>query len=135
MDDGRWTRGRSSILHPPSSILRHIPPHRPPHTIGRLGAFHGNFGVLLRAYAYISSLGPGGLRAMSEAAVLNANYVQARLRGAYELAHDRTCMHEVLFSGRRQKAQGAKTLDIAKRMIDYGYHPPTIYFRSSSTRR
>jgi glycine dehydrogenase subunit 2 len=100
----------------------------PPLTIGRLGAFSGNFGVLLRAYAYISSLGPDGLRAMSEAAVLNANYVQARLRGAYDLAHDRTCMHEVLFSGRRQKAQGAKTLDIAKRMIDYGYHPPTIYF-------
>jgi glycine dehydrogenase subunit 2 len=100
----------------------------PEHTIGRLGAFHGDFGVLLRAYAYISSLGPDGLRAMSEAAVLNANYVQARLRGAYDLAHDRTCMHEVLFSGRKQKAQGAKTLDIAKRMIDYGYHPPTIYF-------
>ncbi len=60
--------------------------------------------------------------------MLNANYVQARLRGAYDLAHDRTCMHEVLFSGRKQKAQGAKTLDIAKRMIDYGYHPPTIYF-------
>ncbi len=100
----------------------------PPHTIGRLGAFHGNFGVLLRAYAYIRSLGADGLRAISEAAVLNANYVQARLRGAYDLAHDRTCMHEVLFSGKRQKAQGAKTLDIAKRMIDYGYHPPTIYF-------
>jgi glycine dehydrogenase subunit 2 len=100
----------------------------PPHSIGRLGAFHGDFGVLLRAYSYIRSLGADGLRAMSEAAVLNANYVQARLRGAYELAHDRTCMHEVLFSGRRQKAQGAKTLDIAKRMIDYGYHPPTIYF-------
>ncbi|HYM15940.1 MAG TPA: aminomethyl-transferring glycine dehydrogenase subunit GcvPB [Dehalococcoidia bacterium] len=100
----------------------------PPHGIGRLGAFHGNFGVLLRAYAYIRSLGADGLRAISEAAVLNANYVQARLRGAYDLAHDRTCMHEVLFSGRRQKAHGAKTLDIAKRMIDYGYHPPTIYF-------
>lgn len=100
----------------------------PAHTVGRLGAFHGNFGVLLRAYAYIRALGADGLRAISEAAVLNANYIQARLRGAYELAHDRTCMHEVLFSGRRQKAQGAKTLDIAKRMIDYGYHPPTIYF-------
>jgi glycine dehydrogenase subunit 2 len=100
----------------------------PPRSIGRLGAFQGNFGVLLRAYAYISSLGRDGLRAMSEAAVLNANYVQARLRGAYELAHDRTCMHEVLFSGRKQKVQGTKTLDIAKRMIDYGYHPPTIYF-------
>ena len=100
----------------------------PDRTIGRLGAFHGNFGVLLRAYAYIRSLGADGLRAISEAAVLNANYVQARLRDAYDLAHDRGCMHEVLFSGRRQKAQGAKTLDIAKRMIDYGYHPPTIYF-------
>jgi glycine dehydrogenase subunit 2 len=100
----------------------------PEHSIGRLGAFHGNFGVLVRAYAYIRSLGADGLRAISEAAVLNANYVQARLRDAYELAHDRRCMHEVLFRGRRQKAQGAKTLDIAKRMIDYGYHPPTIYF-------
>jgi glycine dehydrogenase subunit 2 len=100
----------------------------PERTIGRLGAFHGNFGVLIRAYAYILSLGADGLRAISEAAVLNANYVQARLRDAYDLAHDRTCMHEVLFSGARQKAQGAKTLDIAKRMIDYGYHPPTIYF-------
>jgi glycine dehydrogenase subunit 2 len=100
----------------------------PPQSIGRMGAFGGQFGVLLRAYAYIRSLGPDGLRAMSEAAVVNANYVQARLRGAYDLAHDRTCMHEVLFSGKRQKAQGAKTLDIAKRMIDYGYHPPTIYF-------
>jgi len=100
----------------------------PEHSIGRLGAFHGNFGVLVRAYAYIRSLGADGLRAISEAAVLNANYVQARLRDAYDLAHDRRCMHEVVFSGRKQKQQGAKTLDIAKRMIDYGYHPPTIYF-------
>jgi glycine dehydrogenase subunit 2 len=100
----------------------------PPHTIGRMGAFHGNFGVLLRAWAYTRALGADGLRSISEAAVLNANYVQARMRDAYELAHDRTCMHEVLFSGRRQKAHGVRTLDIAKRMIDYGYHPPTIYF-------
>ena len=126
-DDGRWTmedRGGERG----ASLLPSLRLYDPEYTIGRLGAFHGNFGVLLRAYAYISSLGPDGLRAMSDAAVLNANYVQARLRGAYELAHDRTCMHEVLFSGRKQKAQGAKTLDIAKRMIDYGYHPPTIYF-------
>lgn len=101
---------------------------QPEHSVGRLGAFAGNFGVLVRAYAYIRALGPTGLRSISEAAVLNANYVQARLRDAYDLAHDRTCMHEVLFSGRRQKAQGARTLDIAKRMIDYGYHPPTVYF-------
>src|SRR5205814_1395046 len=87
----------------------------PPNTIGRLGAFAGQFGVMVRAYAYIASLGADGLRAMSEAAVLNANYVQARLRDAYDLAHDRICMHEVLFSGKRQKANGVKTLDIAKR--------------------
>jgi glycine dehydrogenase subunit 2 len=100
----------------------------PPETIGRLGAFHGNFGVLVRAYAYIRALGADGLRAISEAAVLNANYVQARLRGAYDLAHDRTCMHETLLSAKRQKVNGVKALDIAKRLIDYGYHPPTMYF-------
>jgi glycine dehydrogenase subunit 2 len=101
----------------------------PPSSIGRLGAFHGNFGVLLRAYAYISSLGADGLRAMSEAAVLNANYIRARLRDAYDLAHEeRTCMHEALFSAKKQKAHGVKALDIAKRLIDYGYHPPTMYF-------
>ncbi len=101
----------------------------PPASIGRLGAFGGNFGVLLRAYAYISSLGPDGLRAMSEAAVLNANYVRVRLKDAYDLAHDeRTCMHEALFSAKKQKAFGVKALDIAKRLIDYGYHPPTMYF-------
>ncbi len=123
----RGPGGEASTLHPPPSSARYVL-NTPKHTIGRMGAFHGNFGVLVRAYAYIRSLGPDGLRAISEAAVLNANYVQARLRGAYDLAHDRTCMHEVVFSGARQKAQGAKTLDIAKRMIDYGYHPPTIYF-------
>ncbi|MBF6599511.1 MAG: aminomethyl-transferring glycine dehydrogenase subunit GcvPB [Dehalococcoidia bacterium] len=119
-----------SILDPPRSGAPST--YRladPPRTIGRMGAFHGNFGVLVRAYAYIRSLGADGLRAISEAAVLNANYVQARLRDAYELAHDRTPMHEVLFSGNRQKAEsGVKTIDIAKRMIDYGFHPPTIYF-------
>lgn len=101
----------------------------PPSSIGRMGAFHGNFGVLLRAYAYILSLGAEGLRSMSEAAVVNANYIRARLGGAYDLAHEeRTCMHEALFSAKRQKAHGVKALDIAKRLIDYGYHPPTMYF-------
>jgi len=100
----------------------------PERSIGRLGLFHGNFGVLVRAYAYILSLGADGLRAISEAAVLNANYVQARLRDAYRLPYNRRCMHEVIFSGSRQKAKGVRTLDIAKRLIDYGFHPPTIYF-------
>jgi glycine dehydrogenase subunit 2 len=100
----------------------------PERSIGRLGAFHGNFGVLARAYTYILSLGADGLRGISEAAVLNANYVQARLRGAYRLAYDRRCMHECVLSGSRQKAKGVRTLDIAKRLIDYGFHPPTVYF-------
>ena len=100
----------------------------PERSIGRLGLFHGNFGVLVRAYAYILSLGADGLRGISEAAVLNANYVLVRLKDAYRLPYDRSCMHEVVFSGSRQKANGVKTLDIAKRLIDYGFHPPTIYF-------
>jgi glycine dehydrogenase subunit 2 len=100
----------------------------PEKSIGKTMAFHGNFGVLLRALTYIRSLGGDGLRAVSENAVINANYVQSRLRGAYKLARERTCMHEVVLSGSRQKALGVKTLDIAKRLIDYGYHPPTIYF-------
>jgi glycine dehydrogenase subunit 2 len=100
----------------------------PEKSIGRVGLFHGNFGVMLRAYAYIRSLGAAGLREVSDNAVLNANYVLARLREAYRLPYERSCMHEVVFSGSRQKAKGVKTLDIAKRLIDYGFHPPTIYF-------
>ena len=101
---------------------------RPPQSIGKTMAFHGNFGVLVRALTYMKSLGGDGLRHVSENAVINANYVQARLKGAYKLAVDRPCMHEVVISGSRQKARGPKTLDIAKRLIDYGFHPPTIYF-------
>jgi len=101
----------------------------PEKSIGKTMAFHGNFGVLVRALTYIKSLGAEGLRAISENAVANANYVLGRLRGAYRLPYDRPCMHEVVFSGSKQRAEsGVKTLDIAKRLIDYGYHPPTIYF-------
>jgi glycine dehydrogenase subunit 2 len=99
-----------------------------PHSIGQVRAFGGHFGVLVRAYAYIRLLGADGLRRVSEAAVLHANYLRAALREWYDVAYDRPCMHEVLLSGRRQKAQGARTLDVAKRLIDYGFHPPTIYF-------
>ena len=101
----------------------------PEKSIGKTMAFHGNFGVLVRALTYIKSLGAEGLRGISENAVVNANYVLARLRGAYRLPYNRPCMHEVVFSGSKQRAEsGVKTLDIAKRLIDYGYHPPTIYF-------
>ena len=101
---------------------------RPPQTIGAMGGFHGNFGVLVRAYAYIRALGAGGLRQISRDAVVNANYVLASLKDRYHLPYDRTCMHEVVFSARRQKAAGVRALQIAKRLIDYGVHPPTMYF-------
>ncbi len=100
----------------------------PERSIGKTLAFHGNFGVLVRALTYIRSLGAEGLRAASENAVVNANYVQARLRGAYHLPYDRRCLHEAVLSGSKQRAKEVKTLDIAKRLIDYGFHPPTIYF-------
>ncbi|MCS7001959.1 MAG: aminomethyl-transferring glycine dehydrogenase subunit GcvPB, partial [Dehalococcoidia bacterium] len=88
-----------------------------------------NFGMHVRAYTYLRSLGADGLREVSEHAVLNANYLRVQLAGAYDLPYDRVCMHEVVFSGQRQKREhGVRALDIAKRLIDYGYHPPTIYF-------
>jgi len=99
-----------------------------PLSIGRVKAFHGNFGMILRAYAYIRSLGPKGIRESAENAVLNANYVRARLRDAYEVPYDRVNMHEVIFSDHKQNEYGVTTLDIAKRLIDLGFHPPTIYF-------
>ncbi|MFQ5879876.1 MAG: aminomethyl-transferring glycine dehydrogenase subunit GcvPB [Dehalococcoidia bacterium] len=101
---------------------------RPHRSIGRVQAFHGSFGVLLRAYAYIRSLGAQGLRQVSTNAVLNANYVRSRLRDAYHLPYDRRCMHEVVLSASRQRANGVRAWDIAKRLIDYGFHPPTVYF-------
>jgi len=100
----------------------------PSKSVGRLGAAGGNFGVMVKAYAYIRSLGAEGLKEVGENAVLNANYVKEKLKPYYHLPYDRTCMHEVVFSGKRQKAKGVSTLDIAKRLLDYGFHPPTIYF-------
>jgi glycine dehydrogenase subunit 2 len=100
-----------------------------PDTIGRVRAFYGNFNVMVKAYAYIRSLGPDGLKKVSEIAVLNANYLKERLKAHYDLAYDRICMHECVFTGRRQVSEsGVHTADIAKRLLDYGYHPPTIYF-------
>jgi glycine dehydrogenase subunit 2 len=100
----------------------------PSESIGSLGAAYGNFGVMVKAYAYIRSLGAAGLKEVSENAVINANYLKENLKDYYHLPYDRTCMHEVVFSGKRQKAEGVTTLDIAKRLLDYGFHPPTIYF-------
>jgi glycine dehydrogenase subunit 2 len=100
----------------------------PAKSIGRIANFCGNFGVMCKAYAYIRSLGAEGLKAVSEDAVLNANYLKEKLKPYYHLPYDRICMHEVVFSGRRQKAKGVHTVDIAKRLLDYGLHPPTVYF-------
>jgi len=100
-----------------------------PKSIGRLKGFHGHFGILARALSYIRMHGAGGLRSLSETAVLNANYLRALLSESFDLAYSRTCMHEFVLSGRRQKVEyGVKTLDIAKRLLDFGIHPPTIYF-------
>jgi glycine dehydrogenase subunit 2 len=100
-----------------------------PDTIGRVRAFYGNFNVVVKAYAYIRSLGAEGLLRATEMAVLNANYIKERLKPYFDLPYDRVCMHECVFSGKRQVAEnGVHTIDIAKRLIDFGYHPPTIYF-------
>jgi glycine dehydrogenase subunit 2 len=103
--------------------------HMPPKSIGRVKAFYGNFGILVRAYTYIRMHGAEGLRAVSENAVLNANYLQARLKGVYPIPHgDRTCMHEFVAQGILESATGIRTMDIAKRLMDFGSHPPTVYF-------
>ena len=105
-----------------------------PKSIGRLRGFHGNYGCFVRAYAYIRSLGADGLRDVSEAAVLNANYLLAKLRerGVAEylpLAYGELCMHEFVLSGAPMKrALKVRTLDLAKRLLDFGFHPPTVYF-------
>jgi len=99
-----------------------------PQSIGKLDAFHGHFGVMVRAYSYILSLGPDGLKRASQLAVLNANYIKEKLKGTFHLPHDRPCMHECVFSDKNQGSYGVTTLDMAKRLMDYGFHPPTIYF-------
>ncbi|MBU2648019.1 aminomethyl-transferring glycine dehydrogenase subunit GcvPB [bacterium] len=99
-----------------------------PDSIGRMHAFYGNFGILVRAYSYILSMGSEGLKNASRYAVLNANYIKEKLKDTYFLPYDKPCMHECVFSDQLQKESHATTLDIAKRLIDYGFHPPTIYF-------
>jgi len=99
-----------------------------PQSIGRVKPFYGNFGINVRAYTYIRSMGPDGLKAVTEYAVLNANYMMRRLAEYYDLPFDKHCKHEFVLSGKRQKKLGVRTLDIAKRLLDFGYHPPTIYF-------
>ncbi len=102
--------------------------HHTPLSIGRINAAFGNFGVLVRAYTYLRELGAEGVIGVTRMAVLSANYVCARLKGAFELPYDRPGLHECVFSDALQNAHGVKTMDIAKRLMDYGFHPPTVYF-------
>ena len=126
----RWSGERPQNGGEPSFDLDYDRPK----SIGRLRGFQGNFGVFVRSYAYILSLGGDGLQEASETAVLNANYLLARMSqgaaGRYTpVAFDRRCMHEFVLSGAPAKRElGVKTLDIAKRLLDYGMHPPTVYF-------
>jgi glycine dehydrogenase subunit 2 len=100
----------------------------PAQSVGRVKSFYGHFGMLVRAFTYIAMHGPDGLRKVAEYAVLNANYLMARLKGKYHLAYDRTCMHECVFEGQWADAPGVHALDISKRLMDYNFHPPTNYF-------
>ena len=130
----------------PVAFKRHLEPFQPspvvrkesasfvvdgdrPQSIGRVRSFWGNFGMMVRAYTYIRELGPKGLRDVTDMAVLNAGYLAARLKAHYPLAYDHPPMHEAVFTDREIESKtGVKTLDVAKRLIDYGFHPPTVYF-------
>ena len=99
-----------------------------PNSIGKVKDFYGHFGILVRAYTYILTMGSDGLKKASEIAVLNANYIKERLKDYYYLPIDHTVMHEVVFGGLKDTLSEVSTLDIAKRLLDHGYHPPTVYF-------
>jgi len=99
-----------------------------PHSIGKVQAFNGNFAIMVRAYTYLLMVGRSGLRKIAEHAIVNANYLRTRLSGEFELGFNAPTMHEFVISAEKQKKQGAKALDIAKRLLDFGIHPPTVYF-------
>jgi len=97
-------------------------------SIGRIHTFYGNFGVLVKAYCYILMMGGEGLRRVAQGAIINANYLLGKLREDFRLPYEETCMHEFVLSGKGGWGNGLRTVDIAKRLMDYGFHPPTIYF-------
>ncbi|MFH0778203.1 MAG: aminomethyl-transferring glycine dehydrogenase subunit GcvPB [Candidatus Eisenbacteria bacterium] len=99
-----------------------------PKSIGRVHSFYGNFAIAVRAYAYILFLGGAGLEAVARESILNANYLRALLSPHFHVPYDRTCMHEFVLSGKNLRANGVRTLDVAKRLLDYGFHAPTVYF-------
>ena len=132
---GAGAVGVSKKLEPflPSPIVAHRDDgyyldYDRPDSIGQIHSFYGNFGNMVRAYAYILSNGWDGLREISEMAIINANYLKELLKSVYRLPHDRYCMHEFVLSGDLQKKKGVKTLEIGKRLLDFGFHAPTVYF-------
>ncbi len=102
--------------------------HKRPDSIGKLQGFYGNFGIMVRAYAFIRACGAEGLKQVSENAVINANYIMESLKELYNLPYSGPCMHEFVLSGSIQKGKGVRTADIAKRILDFGLHAPTVYF-------
>ncbi len=102
--------------------------YKRPDSIGKMQGFYGNFGIMVRAYAFIRACGPEGLKKISENAVINANYIMESLKDLYHLPYPGPCMHEFVLSGGKQKSKGVRTADIAKRILDYGLHAPTVYF-------
>jgi glycine dehydrogenase subunit 2 len=100
----------------------------PEQTIGRTKSFHGHFGIIVRAFTYMLTLGKNGLKDVATYAVLNANYIQARVKDVYHIPYERTCMHEFVAEGKWEDAPGIRALDVSKRLIDFGFHPPTNYF-------
>jgi glycine dehydrogenase subunit 2 len=125
-DGERVGESERMLLHPPGGSLRWE--YNRPNSVGRVRAFYGNTGMFIRALAYILANGPDGLRQTTEDAVLNANYIRKKLEDQYELPYKTPSMHEVVFSDKRQAVHGVKTGDIAKRLIDYGFHPYTVSF-------
>ena len=119
----------------PAPVLRFDPgaerwawDHDRPRSIGRIHSWHGNFGITVRAYAYLRSLGPDGLRRVAERAVLNANYLRTLIEGSFPAAYPGACMHEFVSTAKHLKRHGVRAMDVAKRLIDLGFHPPTVYF-------
>jgi glycine dehydrogenase subunit 2 len=111
-----------------SKVVTYYLDYDRPDSLGKVHSFFGNFGVMIKAYVYIRMMGGQGLRQASENAIINANYIMRSLEGIYDLPFKAHCKHECVFSGLKFREKGVKTLDIAKRLLDYGYHAPTIYF-------
>jgi glycine dehydrogenase subunit 2 len=126
---GASTNPQSEIRNPKSEIATYRLDYNRPKTIGRVRAFFGNVGVLVRAYCYIRTHGPDGLRRVSETAVLNANYLLSRVKHFLPVPQGDRCMHEFVASAAKLKAEkGISAMDLAKRLLDYGFHAPTVYF-------